>query len=197
MKDIKYSYVDEKFKTETPEGDIIVFEPSLSEAREPRVFVPQPKKKRKMPKKPYVKKKDRIERLTEKQKRFVANVAKGLPFNRAAYDAYNAKSLESAAGVAHKNLQNPTIKELVLKVLDKKGINLDVALEPLVKSLKAKKSIQWKDELIVTEVDDLDLQLKAADRALRLMGVSYKENDSSGGNNYIQINNIHKDKYDD
>lgn len=197
MSKIEYSYVDEKFKTETPEGEIIVFEPSLSEAREPREFVPKPKKKRKMPKKPYVKKKDRIERLTEKQKKFVANVAKGLPFNRAAYDAYNAKSLQTAAGIASHNLQNPTIKELVLKVLDKKGINLDVALEPLVKSLKAKKAIQWKDELIVTEVDDLELQLKAADRALKLMGVSYKENDSSGGNNYIQINNIHKDKYDD
>jgi hypothetical protein len=197
MSKINYSYVDEKFKTETPEGDVIVFEPSLSEAREPREFVPKPRKKRKTVKKPYVKKKDRIERLTEKQKRFVANVAKGLPFNRAAYDAYEAKSLESAAGLAHRNLQNPTIKELVLKVLDKKGINLDVALEPLVKSLKAKKAIQWKDELIVTEVDDLELQLKAADRALKLMGVSYKDESNAGGNNYIQINNIHKDKYDD
>jgi hypothetical protein len=197
MSKINYSYVDEKFKTETPEGDVIVFEPSLSEAREPMTFVPKPRKKRKAVKKPYVKKKDRIERLTEKQKRFVANVAKGLPFNRAAYDAYEAKSLESAAGLAHRNLQNPTIKELVLKVLDKKGINLDVALEPLVKSLKAKKAIQWKDELIVTEVDDLELQLKAADRALKLMGVSYKDESNAGGNNYIQINNIHKDKYDD
>jgi hypothetical protein len=197
VKDINYSYVDEKFKTETPEGEIIVFEPSLSEAREPRTFVPQPRKKRKMPKKPYVKKKDRIEQLTEKQKKFVANVAKGLPFNRAAYDAYNAKSLQAASGIASNNLQNPTIKELVLKVLEKKGINLDIALEPLVKSLKAKKAIQWKDELIVTEVDDLELQLKAADRALKLMGVSYKDSDNSGGNNYIQINNIHKDKYDD
>jgi hypothetical protein len=124
-------------------------------------------------------------------------VAKGLPFNRAAYDAYNAKSLQAASGIASNNLQNPTIKELVLKVLEKKGINLDIALEPLVKSLKAKKAIQWKDELIVTEVDDLELQLKAADRALKLMGVSYKDSDNSGGNNYIQINNIHKDKYDD
>jgi hypothetical protein len=197
MKDIKYSYVDEKFKTETPEGEIIVFEPSLSEAREPMTFVPKPRKKRKMPKKPYVKKKDRIERLTEKQKKFVANVAKGLPFNRAAYDAYNAKSLQAASGIASNNLQNPTIKELVLKVLDKKGINLDVALEPLVKSLKAKKNIVVDGEMITTDVDDLDLQLKASDRALKLMGVSYKENDNSGGNNYIQINNIHKDKYDD
>ena len=197
MSKIKYSYVDEKFKTETPEGEVIVFEPSLSEAREPMTFVPQPKKKRKKVKKPYIKKKDRIQMLTEKQKKFVANVAKGLPFNRAAYDAYNAKSLQAASGIASANLQNPTIKELVLKVLDKKGINLDIALEPLVKSLKAKKAIQWKDELIVTEVDDLELQLKAADRALKLMGVSYKDSDSSGGNNYIQINNIHKDKYED
>jgi hypothetical protein len=197
MKDIKYSYVDEKFKTETPEGEVIVLEPSLSEAREPMTFVPQPKKKRKKVKKPYIKKKHRIEMLTEKQKKFVANVAKGLPFNRAAYDAYEAKSLESAAGLAHRNLQNPTIKELVLKVLEKKGINLDVALEPLVKSLKAKKNIVVDGEMITTDVDDLDLQLKASDRALKLMGVSYKDSDGSGGNNYIQINNIHKDKYDD
>jgi hypothetical protein len=196
MKDINYSYVDEKFKTETPEGEVIVLEPSLSEAREPMEFVAKPRKKRKMAKKPYIKKQDRIEKLTEKQKKFVANVAKGLPFNRAAYDAYNAKSLQAASGIASNNLQNPTIKELVLKVLDKKGINLDVALEPLVKSLKAKKNIVVDGEMITTDVDDLDLQLKASDRALKLMGVSYKDSDGSGGNNYIQINNIHKDKYD-
>lgn len=180
--------------SQNADGDVRVLEKTTGIAREPMKFIPKPKKKIK---KPYVKKKDRIENLTEKQKKFVANVAKGMPFNRAAMDAYNAKSLQTASGLASSNLNNPTIKELVLKVLDRKGINLEAALEPLVKSLKAKKNIVVGGEMLTTDVDDLDLQLKASDRALKLMGVSYKENESSGGNSYIQINNIHKEEYND
>lgn len=192
--DIKYSYVDEKVRVLDEDGSVRILERGLGEAREP--MVPY-KPKRKVKKKKYIKKKERIANLTEKQKKFIGKVAQGYPFNRAAYEAYDAKDLSSASGIAANNLRNPTIREMVLKVLDKKGINLDVALEPLVKSLKAKKTIMYKGDLLETNIDDLDLQLKASDRALKLMGVNHNEKTNTGDNNYIQINNIHKSKYEE
>lgn len=190
----KYSYVDDKVRVLTEDGSVRILDKGLGVAREP--MIPY-KPKRKVKKKKYIKKKERIANLTEKQKKFIGKVAQGYPLNRAAFEAYEAKSLASASSVATANLKNPTIREMVLEVLDKKGINLDVALEPLVKSLKAKKTIFQEGELVTTNVDDLELQLKASDRALKLMGVNYREQEKSGTNNYIQINNLHKSQYDE
>jgi hypothetical protein len=192
--DIKYSYIDDKVRVLDEAGDVIILDKGVGVAREP--MIPY-KKKRVIKKKKYIKKKERIANLTEKQKKFIGKVAQGYPLNRAAFEAYDAKSLASASGIAATNLKNPTIREMVLQVLDKKGINLESALEPLVKSLKAKKSIIQEGELVTTNIDDLDLQLKASDRALKLMGVTYKEQEPGGTNNYVQINNIHKSQYDD
>ena len=192
--EIKYSYVDDKVRVLTEDGSVRILDKGVGVAREP--MVPY-RPKRKVKKKKYIKKKERIARLTEKQKKFIGKVAQGYPLNRAAFEAYEAKSLASASSVATANLKNPTIREMVLEVLDKKGINLDVALEPLVKSLKAKKTMMYDGELVESNVDDLDLQLKASDRALKLMGVNYREQEKGGTNNYVQINNIHKSQYDE
>lgn len=193
-KETKYSYVDDRVRVLDEAGDVIILDKGVGVAREP--MIPY-KKKRVIKKKKYIKKKERIANLTEKQKKFIGKVAQGYPLNRAAFEAYDAKSLASANGIASANLKNPTIREMVLQVLDKKGINLESALEPLVKSLKAKKTIIQEGELVTTNIDDLDLQLKASDRALKLMGVTYKEQEQGGTNNYVQINNIHKSQYDD
>lgn len=190
----KYSYVDDRVRVLDEAGDVIILDKGVGVAREP--MIPY-KKKRVIKKKKYIKKKERIANLTEKQKKFIGKVAQGYPLNRAAFEAYEAKSLASASGIATTNLKNPTIREMVLQVLDRKGINLESALEPLVKSLKAKKTIIQEGELVTTNIDDLDLQLKASDRALKLMGVTYKEQEQGGTNNYVQINNIHKSQYDE
>lgn len=184
-KNITYSTAMGKWVEEDEYGNIRVLEPKVEDLQPARQPMKRYRAKRKT--KP----------LTEKEKKFIGKMAQGYPANRAAYEAYNAKTLESASSIAAHKMKNPNIREKVLEVLERKGIDLDVALEPLVKSLKAKKNIIQDGELVTTNIDDLDLQLKASDRALKLMGVSQTSKGETVGNNYIQINNLHKSQYDE
>lgn len=179
---VKYSYVDNSVRVLEEDGEVRVLEKGTGEFRQPM--------------KAY-RAKRKAKPLTEKEKKFIGKMAQGYPANRAAFEAYNAKSLETASSIAVQKMKNPNIREKVLEVLERKGIDLDVALEPLIKSLKAKKNIIQDGELVTTNIDDLDLQLKASDRALKLMGVAQASKGENVGNNYIQINNLHKSQYDE
>ena len=103
----------------------------------------------------------------------------------------NTKQVEVA-----RTLKKPHVKQALHKALKAKGITLDKALEPVAKALNAKKVVQIEGDFYETEVDDLDMQIKGSDRALKLMGVSGKD-DSGNTYNFTQIINEKGGRYAD
>lgn len=68
-------------------------------------------------------------------------------------------------------------RELALEA----GITIDDALAPIRKGLQAKRVVEVEGDFIETEVDDLNLQLKASDRALKVLGLA----EQTQGNTFI------------
>lgn len=138
----------------------------------------------------------REKELTMRDKKFIKYVAEGYPYNRAAALSSNISTPAGASGVATAIMRKPAVREIILKTIQEEGIDVKEVLQPFIKSLKAKKSADFKGEIFESNVDDLAVQMKAADKLIKMMG--YKENekkDSTVSNNYIQINNMHKEQY--
>ena len=136
--------------------------------------------------------------LTVKELKLVKAKAKGkthdVAHDEAGYSPNNSKNGKVVN--TSKVLSKPHVKEALHKALEAKGITLDKALEPVAKALNAKKVVQIEGDFFETEVDDLDMQIKGSDRALKLMGVS-SSSDGNTTNNFIQINQTQRDKYAD
>lgn len=118
-------------------------------------------------------------KLTIKEAKLVKGVAEGKTQTQAAIDAGYSK--KTATVIASENLRKPNVQEALHMELQRQGITLEKAIEPITKGLKAKRVVQIEGDFFETEVDDLDMQIKASDRALKLMGVSSKDNE---GNTY-------------
>ena len=115
-----------------------------------------------------------MKHLPEKDKKFVKEYAKNCGNGtKAALKAYKSKTPKQASTVATRKLKNPTILEALQKELKKQGITLGSAIAPIAKGLVAKKRDLKLGELMFDEngepLDDLDVQLKASDRALKLL----------------------------
>lgn len=127
--------------------------------------------------------------LTPKQAKFVQGIADGKPAYKAALDAYDAADMNSASTIAAENLQKLTVKEALEPILAKHEINLDTAIAPIGKGLKAIKQNEFTGE----KTEDLQTQLKASDRALKLLGIGVDK--TPQGNTFVQVNNYKADKY--
>lgn len=128
-------------------------------------------------------------KLTPKQKIFVAEVAKGKSGTQAALVAYDTTDENSAKTIASQNLSKLNVKEALEPILAKHDINLNTAIAPIGKGLKALKMNEFTGE--VTE--DIKLQMQASDRALKLLGVNQ---DVTGNTyNFINVANEQKEKY--
>lgn len=109
--------------------------------------------------------KTRKRKPTEKEKKFIkAYVKNGGNGAKAALDAYETKDPRRAATIATKNLQKPKIRDMLKEELNRQGITLERALQPISKALVA-----TKKDIDGSVVDDLDTQLKGSDRALKLL----------------------------
>jgi len=136
-------------------------------------------------------------KLTVKEAKLVKAKAKGKTHVEAYHEVYSPTAADStAAQNTTKILQKPHVKEALHKALEAKGITLDKALEPVAKALNAKKVVQIEGDFYETEVDDLDMQIKGSDRALKLMGISGKD-DSGNTYNFTQVINEKGSKYND
>ena len=116
--------------------------------------------------------------LTVKQKKFVKayveNEGNGL---QAAKKVYKTSSDKSAAVISSQNLAKLNIKDAIDQSLIKHGIDIDLAVAPIAKALVATKVVIHgnKEDAFAEEVEDIELQLKGSDRALKLMGVSQEK----------------------
>jgi hypothetical protein len=135
-------------------------------------------------------------KITVKEAKLIKGIAEGKTKQRAAMEAYNASTPESASSIASYALKKVDVQEALQIALRKHGITLDQAIAPIGKALNATKvQITGQgDQAFAEVVEDIDLQLKGSDRALKLMGIGQQE----GGNtfNFINIAERQRQKYD-
>lgn len=117
--------------------------------------------------------------LTAKQKKLVKTMAKnGGNRTKAGLEVYKTKSPKNANRIVSKTLKQPNVQQALEAELKKQGITLESSIAPISKGLKAK-ARDMKGKLICDEdgnpIDDLDTQLKASDRALKLLLPKEKE----------------------
>jgi len=123
--------------------------------------------------------------ITVKSAKLVKGIAEGKTKQQAALDAGYGTNPESASAIATETLKNPKVQEALQEELARQGITMYDIVAPVTKALKAKKIIfHGKDsgEAFVGEVEDVELQLKGHDRAMKIIGASAKE---GGDNIYI------------
>ena len=136
--------------------------------------------------------------LTVKEAKLVKAKAKGKTHIQAAKEADylpNANDNTKQVEVA-RTLNKPHVKQALHAEFQKQGITLEQAVAPIKKALNAKKVVQVEGDFYETEVDDLDMQIKGSDRALKLMGISGKD-DSGNTYNFTQVINEKGSKYND
>lgn len=112
-------------------------------------------------------------KLTVKQAKFVKGIAEGKSGIQSALAAYDTDSVDVAKSIASENLTKPSIKSALEPIFAKHNITLEAAIAPIGKALTATKVVIHgnKEDAFAEVVEDLDMQLKGSDRALKLMGV--------------------------
>lgn len=117
--------------------------------------------------------------VTAKQRKYAKEyVRNGGNGKKAAKAAYNVKKDEHATQIASRNNNKPAVQDEIKRELERQGITIGNALRPIAKGLEAKVR-DAKGGLVKDEdgnpIDDLDVQLKSSDRALKLLGVDTKQ----------------------
>lgn len=134
----------------------------------------------------------KLKGLSIKRRKFVALKAQDVPNYKAYTQAgYKATTKHTAEVESTKLLKKPEIQEALAVELASQDINLHNSILPIAKGLKATKGY-YDSQGNHIEAEDLDLQLKASDRALKLLGIS-------GGQGNVTVFatqiTIDKDKY--
>lgn len=139
--------------------------------------------------------KQRTKPLTYKENKLIKGIASGKTRRQAALDAYDTTSPETASAIASETLAKPNVQEALAKAFEDNGITLNAAIAPIGKALIATKVVIHgnKDEAFAEVVEDVDLQLKGSDRALRLMGIG--QTNDGVTNNFLVITDTQKDLY--
>lgn len=115
-------------------------------------------------------------RLTRKQVTFIKEFSKGKTGEAAALASYNTQDPNIARSIASENLTKPNIREAIDKELERQGITIEKAIEPVRLALEAnKQTTTIMGNVVDTGVPDVDMRLKGHDRAMKLMGVGREE----------------------
>ncbi len=132
-------------------------------------------------------------KVTVREAKLVQGVVAGKTKRQAAKDAGYGGSPETLSVRASSVLKKRNVQDYYAELMAKHEITVERALKPISKALDAKKTVVTGDgdNASYNEVDDLDMQLKGSDRALKLLGVSAPENTTT---NYNFINVAKGDK---
>lgn len=132
--------------------------------------------------------------LTVKEVKLIKALVSGKSIGQAGMIATGSTNPQSGATQAGRMLKSVDVQEALAVAFEKHGITLDAAIEPIGKALKATKvQITGQgDQAFAEVVEDIDLQLKGSDRALKLMNVG--QDRDGGGNTYNFINVAKTDK---
>lgn len=132
-------------------------------------------------------------KVTVREAKLVQGVVAGKTKRQAAKDAGYGGSPETLSVRASSVIKKSNVQDYYAELMAKNEITVERALKPISKALDAKKTVVTGDgdNASYNEVDDLDMQLKGSDRALKLLGVSAPENTTT---NYNFINVAKGDK---
>lgn len=129
-------------------------------------------------------------KVTVREAKLVQGVVAGKTKRQAAKDAGYGGSPETLSVRASSVIKKSNVQDYYDELMAKHEITVERALKPISKALDAKKSVAVGED-DYAQVDDLDMQLKGSDRALKLLGVSAPENTTT---NYNFINVAKGDK---
>lgn len=120
-------------------------------------------------------------KLTQAEVKLVKLMVAGNSKSRAGMLATGSNTLGSGAAQASRMLKKEDVQIALQEAFDKHGINMDTAIAPIGKALKATKVVIHGngEEAFAEEVEDIELQLKGADRALKLMNIGQNNETSS------------------
>ena len=107
--------------------------------------------------------------ITIKQAKLIQGLAEGKTKRQAGIDAGYGTTPNSTSAIVTETLKNPNVLAALDNALERRGISVDAAIAPIGRALR--------DE-------DINIQLKASDRALKLLGIGQEST-----NNYIQVVN--------
>lgn len=120
-------------------------------------------------------------KLTMKQKKFVKGISEGKPATVSALEAYDTNSYKTAAVIASENINKPNVKAAIELAMEKHGLTMDRIIAPVDKALRATHKIKTESgDVVDTGVDDLEMQLKGHDRAVKLVQIANKEDKPEG-----------------
>jgi len=131
---------------------------------------------------------DKKRPLTVKEKKLVQGIAQGKTKRQAATEAGYTGTPEVISSRASQTLKKVNVQQELQRALVKHGIDIDSAVAPIGKGLRALKMNEFTGE--VTE--DIRTQLSASDRALKLLGI---QQDQPTQVQFVQIINEQKNKY--
>lgn len=138
----------------------------------------------------------KVEGLTQKEIKLIKGIISGKTKRQSALEAYNAKTPETASAMASETLAKPNVQEALQNELAKQGLTLEKVVAPVVKAMNATIKVRIDGETIDTGQDDLEMQLKGHDRAMKILNVNQTKDDSAAPT-FIQINQDMRTKYDD
>jgi arsenate reductase-like glutaredoxin family protein len=131
---------------------------------------------------------DKKRPITVREKKLVQGIAQGKTKRQAGLDAGYTGKLETVSTTVSDVLKKPNVQQELQRALTKHGIDIDSAIAPIGKGLRALKMNEFTGE--VTE--DIRTQLSASDRALKLLGI---QQDQPTQVQFVQIINEQKNKY--
>lgn len=139
----------------------------------------------------------RPEGLTPKEILFIKGLAAGKTKRDAAFEAYDAKNLNTAAAIASETLKKPNVQAAYRAELEKQGITIEAVVAPVVKALQAKRTYYVDGKKIETDDDDLEMQLKGHDRVMKILDVNKDKEPQGNTINFINNANFKSGKYVD
>ncbi|HJP81433.1 MAG TPA: hypothetical protein VJ841_03515 [Candidatus Saccharimonadales bacterium] len=130
--------------------------------------------------------------LTIREARLIRGVVAGKTKRQAARDAGYTGSNETVSVTASRVLSKANVQEALAKAMDHHGITIEKIIAPVAKALDAKVTYNLDGIQVKTDQDDLEMQLKGHDRAMKILTLNKSDDKDSGGNTIIfnQQNNL-------
>jgi phage terminase small subunit len=136
-------------------------------------------------------------KTTIKQSKLVQGIVAGKTKRQAAADAGYSGSPETLSVTASEVLKKPNVQEALQAELARQGITLEQIIAPVAKALKAKVRVKTIDEdgrYEIGEADDIEMQLKGHDRAVRLV-LPRQQDGVTTNYNFINVAGKDKDEF--
>jgi hypothetical protein len=108
-------------------------------------------------------------KLTLKQRSFVAGYIQTYNATQAVCDSYDVKNRGSARVIAHKLRNTPRVQQALLEIYEEAGITIAKIAQVTKKGLNAKKSYSHNGRMVESDCADHAIQLDSAKFALEVM----------------------------